>query len=102
MTIAVLYRWTVKPGMEEQFRQGWVEGTRAIHKHCGSYGARLHKNADGVYVSYARWPDEETRQACSGKVDHSKDGFPEMREATEEFLGEELLPITDDLLDEPQ
>jgi len=101
MTIAVIYRWRPKPGMEEQFRKGWIEGTRKIHAVCGSYGARLHLAVSGEFVSYARWPDEATRQACSGRVDHSRDGFPEMRAATEEFLGEEILPITDDLLAEP-
>ena len=29
MYVAV-YRWTVKPGYEEQFREAWRRGTRAI------------------------------------------------------------------------
>ena len=28
---AVLYRWQIKPGMEEQFMDGWHRVTRAIH-----------------------------------------------------------------------
>jgi hypothetical protein len=102
MTIAVLYRWRVQPGMEDQFREGWVEGTRAIHARCGSFGARLHEAGDGVFWSYASWPDEETRKACfaDGSI-FSAPGFGKMREAVAETFDEIPLEITDDLLAEP-
>ncbi len=57
MPLAVLYRWRIKAGKEAEFRAAWVEGTRLIHARCGSYGARLHQGAEGLFWSYALWPD---------------------------------------------
>jgi len=99
MAIAVIYRWNVRAGMEDQFRAGWVEGTKVIHAECGSFGARLHRDAEGVFVSYALWPDDDTRQACMAQIDKQTNGFPEMRAAIAEFHGEEVLDITDDELE---
>jgi len=64
VSLAVLYRWRVDAAKEREFEEAWAEGTRLIHARCGSYGARLHKGADGLYWSYALWPDEETRRRC--------------------------------------
>jgi heme-degrading monooxygenase HmoA len=94
---AALYRWEIKPGMEEQFVEGWRRVTLAIHEACGSYGSRLHRSADGTWFGYARWPDAATRDACS----HGEtEGLRLMREATErmeEFSGDVVV----DLLREP-
>jgi heme-degrading monooxygenase HmoA len=59
MFIAV-YAWRVKPGKEEQFREGWRRGTAAIVKRYGSFGSRLHREADGRFIGYAQWPDEQS------------------------------------------
>ncbi|HKR16921.1 antibiotic biosynthesis monooxygenase family protein [Rhizorhapis sp.] len=63
MFVAV-YWWRVHPGKEEQFREAWRRGTRAITRIYGSYGSRLHQNADGRFVGYAEWPDEATWRAA--------------------------------------
>ncbi|AGA33951.1 antibiotic biosynthesis monooxygenase domain protein [Thioalkalivibrio nitratireducens DSM 14787] len=99
MSIAILYRWRVRPGYEAQFRQAWVEGTALIHQRCGSFGARLHEGEDGLFWSYALWPDEECRQRCfrgSGVLDHP--AFPRMQEAVAEHFKEVRLEPCDDLL----
>ncbi len=54
----VLYRWHVKPGLEEQFREAWRRGTRAITRRYKSYGSRLCREADGAFVGAAEWPSE--------------------------------------------
>jgi hypothetical protein len=54
---AVIYRWQVLPGCEAQFETGWRRGTERIAAEFGGWGSRLHKQADGVYVAYAQWPD---------------------------------------------
>lgn len=101
MTIAVLYRWRIKPGKESEFRAAWVEGTKLIHETCGSYGARLHEDADGLFWSYARWPSEEARKACFGGNDFfSMDCFQTMQAAIAERFDEVVLTITDDVLRE--
>jgi len=96
---AVIYQWRVHPGREEQFADGWNRLTRAIQRSCGSYGSRLHRAADGSWVAYARWPDEQTRKAC-------QPGEPEgarlMDEAIAESLPEITMEIVSDLLAEPR
>jgi RimJ/RimL family protein N-acetyltransferase/heme-degrading monooxygenase HmoA len=103
MTIAVIYRWRVKPGLEEQFASGWSEGTAAVHERCASFGARLHRPAKGgeLWVSYARWPDEASRKACFATNDFHEAGFAKMREAVAETLPQIVMEIVDDQLDEP-
>lgn len=90
---AALYRWRAVPGREEPFVRGWSRGTAAIHELCQSYGARLHRAERNEWVSYARWPDEETRTRCFEEHDFRGRGFTEMRDATAEFMSEEPLEI---------
>jgi hypothetical protein len=94
---AVVYRWRLKPGYEEQFVDGWSRVTRAIHAGCGSYGSRLHRAGDGTWVAYARWPDAGTRERCEpGDVEGSR----LMREAVAETFPETTMDIVQDLLRE--
>ncbi|WFB05896.1 antibiotic biosynthesis monooxygenase [Streptomyces sp. LX-29] len=95
---AVIYRWRLRPGKEEQFVDGWHRVTRAIHAQCGSYGSRLHQADDGTWAAYARWPDAETRERCSTP---DPEGLALMRDAVEEYFPETRLRIVDDLLAEP-
>ncbi|HEV2764146.1 MAG TPA: antibiotic biosynthesis monooxygenase [Pyrinomonadaceae bacterium] len=55
-----LYRWKLKEGCEERFREGWRRRTREIYERCGSLGSRLHRAEDGTWVAYAQWPDRRT------------------------------------------
>src|SRR5690606_1331589 len=96
MPVAVIYRWTVKPGLDAEFRAGWLRGTQAIHARCGSFGARLHRTDDGTYVSYAVWPDHAARARCFRQNDFRADGFDQMRAAVAVYHGEEAMEITDD------
>lgn len=52
--------FVVKEGQDSTFIRNWEIVTEAIFKFRGSLGSRLHKEADGKYVAYAQWPDEET------------------------------------------
>src|SRR3546814_7727665 len=63
MFVAV-YWWRVHPGKEDQFREAWRRGTAEITRIYGSYGSRLHRNADGRFIGYAEWPDEATWRAA--------------------------------------
>lgn len=63
MFVAV-YWWRVHPGKEAQFRAAWRRGTHLIRERYGSYGSRLHRDADGRFVGYAEWPDEATWRAA--------------------------------------
>ena len=95
---AVVYRWKLKTGMEEQSEDAWAHVTRTIQQHCGSYGSRLHVAEDGTRVAYARWPDESTRKRC----DHGDaDGLRMMQESILESMDEIRMTIEVDLLSEP-
>ena len=100
MTIAILYRWRVDPAKARQFEQAWADGTRLIHKVCGSYGARLHRGKDDLYWSYALWPDQKTRRRCfeeEGVIKHGS--FMRMQDAVAEHFDEVVLEPCVDLLD---
>ena len=97
---AVVYRWWVKPGLEEQFQTAWHQATLAIQHRCGSFGSRLHASDDGTFLGYARWPDAAARQRCF------EDGAPdelaaEAMMAAIQRVEEFRLDILDDLLAEP-
>lgn len=101
MSFTVLYRWRLRPGTAETFREAWARGTRLIHRWCGSYGARLHFAGDEAW-SYARWPSEEARQACLAHAEVSGDPcFEQMRACVEERFDEVVLDLVEDLLVEP-
>lgn len=94
----VIYQWRLRPGMEEQFAEGWELVTRAIKGKCGSYGSRLHRADDGTYIAYARWPDSETRLLCQHDEDR---GATLMSEAIAERFDEVRCVVAVDLLEEP-
>ena len=79
-----IYCWRIKPGMEDQFREGWRRVTEAFYHHHGSLGSRLHRNFDGTWFAYAQWPDrkhwERAREAGAGGV---TDALQMMRESVE-------------------
>ena len=100
MTFAVLYRWKLKPGREQDFKQAWAEATRLIHEHCGSYGACLHEDVDGTVWSYARWPSDGVRGACFEDHDwFSQDCFKTMQDCVEKRFDEVSLSVLADQLE---
>ncbi|WP_013320747.1 antibiotic biosynthesis monooxygenase [Gloeothece verrucosa] len=52
--------WKLKPGKEEQFRQGWRLLSEAIYKTYQTLGSRLHQNEDGTGVAYAQWKERQS------------------------------------------
>lgn len=93
MTVAVLYRWRADPAKARQFEEAWAEGTRIVHQKCGSYGARLHRDEEGLYWSYALWPSEEARRRCfNDKSITRHESFARMQDAVTETFDE--IPLT--------
>ncbi len=104
MFVAV-YWWRVHPGKEAQFRKAWRRGTELIRDKYGSFGSRLHLDADGRFVGYAEWPDEQTwRTAFDQKMVYDD---PATRAAFLDAIAETpvdaepifTMTVTDDLLD---
>ena len=69
MFVAV-YEFEIKEGTETSFREAWLEVTKAIYEHCGSFGSRLHtSDKRNILVGYAQWPDRETWQKDRHVID---------------------------------
>lgn len=51
----VLYKFTVKPGSDDEFHQHWLDVTEWYYRHAGSLGSRLHRARTGEYIAYAQW-----------------------------------------------
>ncbi len=96
---AVIYRWRIRSGMEDQFQQAWATITKSFIETRNALGSRLHKAADGSWIAYAQWP---TRQAWdkSRELGPSDPGAAAlMVEADEESFEPTLLhPVNDYLI----
>ena len=93
----VLYRWVLKPGMEDQFIESWSQVT-ALFRDRGSLGSRLHRGPDEVWYGYAQWPSAAARElAFSTPLESPWTG--RMYEAIGETLPEIVLePVSDYLV----
>lgn len=58
---AVLYRWSVDPGSEDEFRERWRAATIELRDRFGALGSCLARDAGGHFVAFARWPSEAKR-----------------------------------------
>lgn len=63
---AVIYRGFVFPEKEEAYTESWKVIVDYFKSERGALGSSLHKTAEGEYIAYSRWPDEETRNASWG------------------------------------
>lgn len=71
---AVVYRFTIREGADQQFRAGWRALTQKIYSECGSLGSRLHRVDDTTFVAYAQWPSEETFHLAAQMMDSFSGG----------------------------
>jgi len=99
--IVYLYRWRIKKDKEKQFKESWEKVTLAMREHCGSFGSRLHVSDDGIYVGYAQWPDNDTRNKCEINLPEIENARLLMKDAVEEGLPTMCLEIEADLLIQP-
>jgi heme-degrading monooxygenase HmoA len=95
---AVLYRWRVKPELEQQFVDSWSEITAKYRDSFeGARGSRLHRGSDGFWYAYAQWKSDEHRQnAFKNRPDLP--ARARLLEAIEEDFPEIRLEIVSDLL----
>ena len=96
---AVIYRWRLHAGKEDQFRQAWESVTLALRKKRGALGSRLHRSDEGTWIAYAQWPDRETWEKSRelGPLDAAM--ASRMKEAITESMPPILLePVCDHLV----
>jgi len=100
---AVIYRWRIRPGCEDQFQKAWATTTKTFMADRAALGSRLHHADGGTWVAYAQWP---TRQAWQDSLDLGP-ADPQvakmMRAAIEESFEPALLePVRDYLQFSPE
>lgn len=101
----VIYRWKLKEGMEERFREGWRRATETIIEKYGALGSRLHKAEDGSWLAYAQWPDKPHWEAMRQGPAADPEAFAMMKESLDESA-EIISPlfcmtVTDDHFKQP-
>lgn len=95
---AVIYRWKLREGLEDRFRQAWETVTLSLRDQRGARGSRLHRAGDGTWVAYAQWPDRQTWERSRGLGSTDPAASTEMREAVEQSFEPILLdPVCDHL-----
>ncbi len=83
MFIAV-YEFEIKEGTEAEFRQAWLEVTKAIYQYCGSFGSRLHhSDRANILVGYAQWP---SREQWEKEHDITNEGYLAFRQKMRDCL----------------
>jgi len=95
--LAVLYRWKLKPGMEDQFVASWSRVTQSLLGR-GSLGSRLHKGNDDTWYAYAQWPSNAARELAFAAVTETADHINMRKAILESFPPVYLEPIADFLL----
>ena len=96
ISLAVLYRWRLVPGLEAAFTESWAAVTEAL-KTRGGRGSRLHKAEDGTYWAYAQWPSAEAREKAFSEPVAVTSARP-MSESIAERFDEIRLEVIADLL----
>lgn len=60
----VIYKWTIDPAYEAEFRDRWREATLRLRSENGGLGSCLTRNEAGDFVGIALWPNEAAREAA--------------------------------------
>lgn len=93
---AVIYRWKLKEGREDSFRQGWEMVTLDIKEMRGGLGSRLHQAEDGIWYAYAQWPSRESWEKSQDRGPVNEEASALMAEAVEKsFDPIPLKPVRD-------
>lgn len=93
----VIYRWRIKPELEDQFIESWSEITLILINDFGGKGSRLHRGEDGLFYAYAQWNSEDERQKAFENFPGNS-ASEKMREAIIESFSEIKLESVADFL----
>lgn len=86
----VVYRWKVAAGREQDFCDAWEIVTREILKHEGGLGSRLHRTADGTWVAYAQWPNQQMWEQAEVTTPDGQAALRILTDAIEERMEPQL------------
>lgn len=95
--LCLIYRFHIRPGLSDRFREEWSWLTSKLIEENGSLGARLHRVDDTTLIAYAQWPDLDSwrkgESAIAELLSHARFG--------DYLVGHELLyemTLMEDLL----
>lgn len=54
----VIYRMITNEGVSHEFITAWENLTIHIQNYCGGLGSKIHKEEEGVFIAYAKWPNK--------------------------------------------
>jgi heme-degrading monooxygenase HmoA len=96
----MIYSFRVLEGKEQDFINSWAALTNLFYEFAGSYGSRLHKADDQLFIAYAQWPDKETFDVAGDKLPEESNLYrQQLRASCSEIKTEfELGTIVKDLL----
>ena len=79
---AVIYKFDVKKGREEEFKMAWKKLTKAYLEFSGSMGSRLHTDESGNFIAYALWPNQQILSEANQKLPETKKSLRDELRAT--------------------
>lgn len=99
----LIYSFKINNGKEVDFIHSWTELTKLIYEYEGSYGSRLHKADDNLFIAYAQWPDKETFNKAGKNLPEEATTYRQlMRESCSEIKTDYELVVVKDLLKKEQ
>jgi quinol monooxygenase YgiN len=94
-----IYRFTVQPDHDDQFRQHWLAVTQYLYQHAGSLGSRLHRANPREYIGYAQWPSRHVWEHQRDRADVELQAYRQaMRASCEEIEALYEMDVMDDWL----
>ena len=98
LPVVFVYRWRLKPGFEEQFREGWKRITLEALEEHSSFGSRLHRGENGDWLAYAVWPSKAARDKYFQEGVKDDEAVEMMTSAVEHRYDELHMEVTDDFI----
>lgn len=100
----IIYSFKIVDGKEIEFIHCWTELTKLIYQFEGSFGSKLFKANNKLFIATAQWPDRETYdQSGNNLPEQAIDLRKKMRECCSEVKQEfELKSVVNDLLKDEQ
>lgn len=82
----VIYSFKIIEGKENEFITCWTELTKLIYKYEGSYGSRLHKVNENLFIGYAQWSSKEVFDKSGNNLPETANNFrKQMRDSCSEI-----------------
>ena len=103
-TFSIIYSFRIHEGKEQDFINSWTALTSLFYEFAGSYGSRLHKADNLLFIAYAQWPDKETFERADDTLPEESNIYrQQLRASCSEIKTEfELGTIVIDLLKKEQ